>query len=175
MYKMKIFLFTAIIFAFLAGCGSKSDQDYMNEATENAKKNNIPEVIANYENLLKEYPESKLAPEALFQLGTLYQNKMVKNLSETESLENAVKVFRRIYNDYPDYSKAPDALFMSAFILANELKRYNEATEAYKLFLQKYPKHEWCISARSELDNMGIPPEVILENKQRLSSDDGNF
>jgi TolA-binding protein len=172
---MKILVFSAIILSFLTGCNSKTDQDYMNEAAENAKKNNIPEVIANYENLLKEYPESKLAPEALFQMGTLYQNKMVKNLSETESLENSVKVFKRIYNEYPDYPRAPDALFMSAFILANELKKYDEATGAYKLFLEKYPNHEWCIFARSELENMGLPPEVILEKKQRLSSDGRGF
>jgi len=147
----------------------------MNEASENAKKNNISEVITAYENLVKEYPESKLAPEALFQQAGLYQNRMVKNLSETESLENAVKIYKKIFDKYPDYPKAPDALFMSGFILANELKRYKEATETYRLFLEKYPNHQWALSAKSELENMGVPPEVILQNKQKVSSDGGTF
>lgn len=172
---MKILIPIVTSFLLITGCSSKSDKDYMNEAAENAKKNNIPEVIAAYENLVKEYPESKLAPEALFQIAGLYQNRMVKNLSETESLENSVKVYKNIFDKYPGYPKAPDALFMSGFILANDLKRYKEATETYKLFLEKYPNHQWALSARSELDNMGVPPEVILENKQKVSSDGGTF
>lgn len=172
---MKYYFFSVIIFFYLAGCSSKSDQDYMNEAAENAKKNKIPEAINGYENLVREYPGSRLAPEALFQVGTLYQNKMVKNLSGKESLENSVKVFREIHDKYPDSKRAPYALFMSGFILANELGRYEEATETYKLFLQKYPDHEWSFSAKSELENMGLPPEIILQKKQKLSSDGRDF
>ena len=168
---MKFYFLSLIIISFLTGCSSKSDQDYMNEAAENAKQNKIPEAIAGYENLVREYPGSKLAPEALFQVGNLYQNKMVKNLSDKESMENSAKIFRQIYDKYPEYKKAAQSLFMSAFILANELARYEEATEAYKLFLQKYPEHEWSFSAKSELENMGLPPEVILQKKQKLSSD----
>jgi TolA-binding protein len=147
----------------------------MNEAAENIKNNRIPEAISGYEKLLAEYPDSKFAPEALFQIGTLYQNKLVKNLSGKESMEKSAKVFRDIYEKYPDYKRAPNALFMSGFILANDLGRYEEATETYKLFLQKYPDHEWSFSAKSEVENMGLPPEVILQKKQKLSSDGRDF
>jgi len=52
---------------------------------------------------------------------------------------------------------------MAGFILANDLNMYNEATEAYNLFMETFPKHELAASAKEELDNMGLTPEEILQ------------
>jgi len=53
-------------------------------------------------------------------------------------------------------------LFMAGFVLANELNMYNEATETYNYFIEKFPEHELAASAKEELDNMGLTPEEIL-------------
>jgi TolA-binding protein len=160
---MRIFLIAVISSIILFGCEKKSEDDYLNSAKESIKNNNIPEAIISYEALVEEYPESKEAPEALFLLARIYQNKMIKNLSDKESLEKAAQIYKEIYDKYPQSERAPLSLFMSGFIQANDLKDYTKATSLYNLFLEKYPGHEWASQAKVELDNMGLSPDEILK------------
>ena len=158
----KLFLLLLVLFTF--GCGGKkSAEDLMTEANTNLKDNKIPEAVSLYEELLEEYPDDEKAPEALSKLASIYQNKMLKNLSDKESLEKAAYLFRKIFDDYPESEFAPTGLFMTGFVLANELKNYDKATETYNLFLEKFPAHELAASAREEIENMGLTPEEILE------------
>jgi TolA-binding protein len=157
-----IILFLGIL---LVGCSKKDPQDYMKQAKAGVAGNNIAEAVTSYQELVKEYPNSPQASEALFQLGTLYQNKMVRNLEAKASLEKASGIFKSISDKYPDSKLAPKSLFMSAFILANDLKEYNKATEIFNIFLKRYPNSDLVNSAKEELDNMGLSPEEILKNK----------
>ena len=164
---MKYSILTALFLALILvnGCSSKSADDYMKAAQENIKQKNISEAITNYQLVVSEFPESSEAPEALFQIATLYQNKMVKNLSDIECYKKAEETFRSVFNKYPDNEKAPMALFLSGFILANDLRNFEDATKTYKLFLEKYPKHQLAQSAKEELENMGLSPDQILQKK----------
>jgi TolA-binding protein len=162
MKKTYIILLIGII---LAGCGKKDPQEYMEQAKAGVAANNIAEAVSSYQKLVKEYPDSPQASEALFQLGTLYQNKMVTNIEAKASLEKAVDIFKSISDKYPQSKLAPKSLFMSGFILANDLKEYNKATVIFNIFLKKYPNSDLVNSAKEELDNMGLSPEEILKNK----------
>lgn len=162
-YLLLSFLFTG--FLFINGCSSKSADDYMNTAQQNIKQKNISEAISNYESVIHEFPNSPQAPDALFQIATIYQNKMMKNISDVESYKKAEETFRLVYNKYPDTKKAPMALFLSGFILANDLRNFKGATSTYNLFLEKYPEHELASSAKEELSNMGLSPDQILQKK----------
>ncbi len=164
---MKYFILSALFFGiiFVNGCSSKSADDYMMAAHESVMQSNISEAINNYESVVNKFPESANAPEALFQIATLYQNKMVKNLSDKESFKKAETTFRKVFNKYPNDKRAPMALFLSGFILANDLKNFEGATSAYNLFLQKYPQNELATSAKEELENMGLSPDQILQKK----------
>lgn len=167
---MKSILLLFITALVLAGCSSKSDSDYKAEAEENISKGNIAGALTAYETLVKEFPDSKLAPAAIFEMGTLYQNKSVKNIGGRESMEKAVELFKSVYDKYPKSSDAPKSLFMSGFILANDLGKFNEATETYNLFLSKFPKHDLADDAQLELDNMGLTPEEIISRKNSKPS-----
>ena len=162
-YTILSVLFTAIF--FLSGCSSKTADDYMKMAHENVMNKNISEAINNYQIVINQFPKTQQAPEALFQIATIYQNKMIENLSDVESFKKAEETFRQVFNLYPDYKEAPKALFLSGFILANDLKNYESATSTYNLFLQKYPDHELASAAREELENMGLSPDQILQKK----------
>lgn len=159
---LSVLFMTAI---FMSGCSSKTSQDYMMAAHESMMEKNIPEAISNYETVVKDFPGSEDAPEALFQIGSLYQNKMVENISEKETYQKASENFRQLFDKYPNHKKAPMALFLSGFILANDLKNYDAATSTYNLFLKKYPENELASSAKEELDNMGLSPDQILQKK----------
>jgi TolA-binding protein len=148
------------------GCGKMSDQDLKKKAEENLSKNDTVSAVNNFETLIREYPESKLVPEALQKMAELYQYNRVKNISQKESLEKAARLYREFYDKYPDHEVSPKALFMSAFILANEpLKDYEEATKTYNLFIEKFPDHYLADEAKEEITYMGIPAGEILERK----------
>lgn len=81
-----------------------------------------------------------------------------------EELEQAVGLYDRILTDYPESIEAGDALFMKAYVLHNELKELERAEQAYVTFLERYPNHDLASSARFELQNLGVPDAVILQN-----------
>jgi TolA-binding protein len=163
---MKNILFLLALTVLLFGCGKKKQAvEYMKEAKAGIEQKNIPATVKAYETLVSELPDDSLAPEALYRLGTLYQNKMVPNMKENESMEKAVTVFRSVFDKYPGSKQAPVSLFMAGFIQSNDLNKYREATATYNLFLQKYPKNDMAPSATDELNNMGLSPEQIIEKK----------
>jgi TolA-binding protein len=148
------------------GCSKKTDDEYMQLASNSVKQNNISQAVQAYQDLIKTYPNSPKVPDAIFQLATLYQNKMVKGIQSRESLQKAVDLFKSLYDKYPQNQYAPKALFMSGFILANDLQDYSQATLTFKIFLNKYPNNELAQSDKEELDNMGLSPAEVLQKKK---------
>jgi TolA-binding protein len=164
-YLMKKLFLLLISGLFLIGCSSKTAEEYKNTAEEHLQNNNIVQAVEAYENLVREYPRSEYTSEALYKLGSLYQSKMISDMTPAQSLEKAADTFRLLQEKHPKDSRAPMALFMAAYIKANELNNYQEATELYNLFLKKYPKHELASSAAQELEIMGLSPDEVLEKK----------
>ena len=76
-----------IAFVFISCSSKKSNEELFNEARSNTKELKIPYALASFEELLSEYPNRKSPPEALANLASIYQNKMIKNITETESLQ----------------------------------------------------------------------------------------
>jgi len=147
----------------IIGCSTKkSDKELFDEAQKNLKEDKIPEAVMAFEELVNDHSDSELAPETLSQLGSLYQNKQIKSLSEKENLEKAITIFKKLHDEYPSSSYAPSGLFMAGFIYANELQNYEEAEALYKQFLSEYPDDDLAPSAQAELDNLGLSPEEIL-------------
>ena len=163
---MKKYLVLFLLSVFFISCSKTTDQEYFDQANKSFKENNIPEAIKSFESLINDYPESELAPKALVQIASIYQNQLVKNVKPQESFEKAQKYFMQVYEEYPDDQDAPKSLFLSGFILANDLKKYDNATSRFKLFLEKYPSHSLAESAKLELDNMGLSPEEILRRTE---------
>jgi TolA-binding protein len=162
--KMKAIV-SLVLLALVVSCSTqKTDKELFDEAQKNLKEDKIPEAVLSFDELVNNHPESNLAPEALSKLASIYQNKMVKSLSEKENLEKAVTIFRKIHDEYPESTYAPTGLFMAGFINANELQNFDEATKLYNQFLEEYPDNELASSAQAELDNMGLSPEEILKN-----------
>lgn len=162
-----------IIISTLIGCSSKkTDEELFSEGDKNYQGNKYPEAVSSYEELIDQYPESKLVPESLFRLASFYQNKLLKNISSKESLNKSVELFRRIYDEYPNSEFAPNGLFMAGFVYSNEIKNYDKAREMYNLFIEKYPDHDLIISAKQELEYMGLTPEEILEKNLAKENSD---
>lgn len=162
MSKLSI-LFILVLLVF--SCSKPTDQENLDQAKNLIKEKKIDEAVKILEKILNEHPESNVAPKALVELGTLYQGQLDPNVARNESFNRSQKYFREVYDKYPKSEEAPNSLFMSAFILANDLRKYDEATMTYKLFIEKYPDHPLVQSAKDELENMGLSPEEILKKK----------
>lgn len=148
----------------LAGCShNKSADELFNDGEKFTTENKYSEAVSSFETLLNDFPDDTLAPITTLRLASIYQNKLVTNITESNSLDKAVRLFYSIHERYPDSKQSPIGLFMAGFIQANELKDFDAATKTYNLFLEKYPDHELATSAREELDNMGLTPEEILK------------
>jgi len=160
---MKSIIAFSLLLLFFGCSSNKSDKELFDEAETNLKEQKYPEAVISFEELINDHPDSKLAPEALSQLASIYQNKQVKNLSEKENLEKAIGLFKKLHDTYPSSEYAPSGLFMAGFISANELHNYEAATVIYQQFLKEYPNNELAASAQAELDNMGLSPEEILK------------
>lgn len=158
---MKVLTVILIGFLFIS-CSSKSDKEVFEDASKYLKEDRIAESIAEYEKLILEFPESQLAPQSISQLAAIYHSKKDPALTEQESLTKADSLFYSIYLKYPESEQAPLGLFMAGFIQANELNEFQRATNTYNAFLEKYSDHDLAVSAKEELENMGLSPEEIL-------------
>jgi len=163
--QMKHILFLSLALIVLAGCNKNTADKYMQQAKAAVEQKKITDAVKAYEALVNEFPKDSLAPEALYNLGALYQNKLVPGYAGTASTEKAVSVYKSVYDKYPDSKQAPNCLFMCGFLQSNELNKYADATSSYNTFLQKYPKNEMAPAAKYELDNMGLTPGQVLEQK----------
>jgi TolA-binding protein len=122
---MKKYFFLALTTLILISCSKTTDQEYFDQANKFLKESKINEAIKSFENLVNDYPESDIAPKALVQLASIYQNQSVKNIKTEESFNRAQKYFMQVYEKYPDSPEAPKSLFLSGFILANDLNKYD--------------------------------------------------
>ncbi|MDP2302267.1 MAG: tetratricopeptide repeat protein [Ignavibacteria bacterium] len=167
---MKKYLSLFVFLFLLTGCGKKDASELIGDASELIKNNNITGAVVLFEEIIKEHPESREASVAMYELGKIYQSKLLKNINETESLTKAIYYFDEVYQKHPSSPEAPLALFMKGFILANDLNQLDEATKTYKLFVEKYPNHDLTSSAQDELNYMGLSPEQILQKKSSVTS-----
>ncbi|MBI9073403.1 MAG: tetratricopeptide repeat protein [Melioribacteraceae bacterium] len=162
---MKIFQQSVLLLAALVliNCTSKNDKDYYDSAKSKIEAKKYSEALTEFETLLKEFPESTYKAEVILEIGKLYHGKVNKEISELESYNRAVTNYLKVYTEYPKYEGSAKALFMSGFILANEIKNLDSAKATYKLFLEKYPNDNLAPSVQSELDNLGMDPDEILQ------------
>ena len=70
-----LILFIPITFLLILGCSNdKSSAELFDDAEKLAAEGNIPEAALQFETLIKDYPNDKLAPETTARLAAIYQN-----------------------------------------------------------------------------------------------------
>jgi len=105
-------------------------------------------AVQEYQDYLKYYGNTELAPAAQFYIGYihLYQ----KNNAE------AVKDFDTVLEKYPDDSnRVPQAFFYKGMALQN-LGRLTDASKEYRELIDRYPKIDLATKACDQLVAMGL-------------------
>ncbi len=105
-------------------------------------------ALAQFQDFLRWYDNTDLAPNAQFHIGDIYYAQ--------GNYEKAIEAFNMQLEKYPENTnKNPDALFMKGRSLMQLGRRSDAATE-YRALIQKYPRTEPSDKARAELKNMGL-------------------
>jgi TolA-binding protein len=162
---MRFFLILAILALTLSGCSKPSAEEMYNKALDAQKSDQDDAAIASFQELIKTYPDSARAPEALYAIGAIYQN-------QKHSYHEAIQSFRQLVEKYPNHATAANASFLVGFIYNNYLKNIDSARIAYEDFLKRYPADQLVESVQFEISNLGKDPADILKATTEVAQKD---
>ena len=157
--------FAVLSVVVLITCSKLPDEGLIEKGKKLEAEEKFSEAIKNYEKLVKLYPQSPFAPQALYRAGLVYTNGL-------QDFNTAILTLQKVIDEYPDNKSAPPSQFMIGFIYANNASDTTLARVAYGTFLQKYPDHELVPSVKWELRYLGkdindIPELKVLEQESR--------
>ena len=163
---MRTYLFplTILLFIFI-GCSKPSAEEMFNKGMNSQKAEQYDNAIASYQELIKSYPDSARTPEAVYAIGTIYQDRK-------HSYHQAIQTFRQLVEKYPNHATSPSASFLIGFIYNNDLKNIDSARIAYEEFIKLYPTNQLVPSAQFELSNLGKNPEEILKAQSQIAQEE---
>jgi TolA-binding protein len=162
---MRFIIFTLSLMFFLAGCSKPSAEEMFNKGVDAQKAEQYDAAIESYQELITLYPDSARTPEALYAIGTIYQN-------HKQSYHQAIHIYRHLADKYPNHATSPSALFLIGFIYNNDLKKIDSARIAYEDFIRRYPTNQLVESARFELTNLGKDPDDILKTEAQTAQEE---
>lgn len=120
------------------------------------------ELIQLYKDFAGRFKDDSLSPNYLLKAADISMN-----LSKGQQ---AIEFIDIILKKFPNYEKYPDCMFLKAYILENQLNDLKNAEKIYKEFLDKYPEHAFAVSAKSAIENLGIPPDVLIKKFEENSN-----
>jgi outer membrane protein assembly factor BamD len=110
-------------------------------------------AVAEFAKLLKQYPESRYAPDAIVKIEACRLRLAEKELWVAEYYVKreywlaAIQRYDMILKEYVRTAAVPQALFLKAEALTR-LQRTDEADQALKRLVDEYPASEWAKRAR---------------------------
>ena len=135
-----------------AGAGSappsvveEKDVKAFADADDLSRSGKHKDAFAAYDAFLKEYPTSKLVPDALYGMG--YSQFALKNY------KSSIATQQKVVDQHADSAKAPDALYS----IANSQIQLGQVTNAKKTLrdlVSKYPNAEVTPSAQKRLKTL---------------------
>jgi tol-pal system protein YbgF len=111
-----------------------------------------------FEEYLKWFPTTDLAPNAQFYIGQIYYDK--------NEFPEAIKAFDAVLERFPENNKTADAMYMKGMALL----KYGQRTQAGQEFLtviQKYPTSEVATKARAQRKALGLSVPSTPSRRRR--------
>ena len=95
------------------------------------EKNKHKEAIAAYRQLVRDQPDSSLAPEALFRVGVILTNQAEEGNQNRANIDSAREAFNDYLIQYPGHSKNAEARRKLSSLGGREVERTFETAEFY--------------------------------------------
>jgi tol-pal system protein YbgF len=100
-----------------------------------------------FEEYLKWFANTDLAPNAQFYIGTIHYDR--------NEFDPAIKAFDTVLERFPENNKTPDAMYMKGMALLKSGQRTQAAAEFLNV-IQKYPTAEVATKARAQRKALGL-------------------
>ena len=123
-----------------------SAETLFNNAQRDQSGGKLDLALAQYQDFLKYFPNTDLAPVAQYNVGDIYYNR--------GEHKQALSAFDLVLERYPENEKTPDAMYMKAMSLLKTGSRRGSARE-FRALAKKYPNTELAEKAAEELKKMG--------------------
>jgi outer membrane protein assembly factor BamD (BamD/ComL family) len=164
-----------LAFAVFSGCSPSKEKSVstitsletrlFSPAATGFDKVKADSLLAAYESFMNRFADDSLTLKYTFKAANLAMN--------MGDGAKAIGLFDKFIEKYPDHPKAAVSMFFKAYIYENQLKNLEKAKEIYLLFIEKYPSGDFTNDARVALQNLGKPPEQMVqefENKRKTDS-----
>lgn len=125
-----------------------SAESLYNAAMRDRSSGNVDLAILQFEDYLKWFPNTDIAPNAQYYIGEI---KYLRG-----DLDGALKEFDKLLEAYPDNSKTPEAMLLKGRALVKSGFKA-EARQEFNALIKKYPSHENSAKARIELAALSAP------------------
>ena len=162
---MRSVVISMVSIVIFIGCSKPSAEEMFSKGMGAQKAEQYDDAIASYQELINVYPDSARTPEALYAIGTIFQN-------HKHSYPQAIQTFRSLVDKYPNHATSANAYFLIGFIYNNELKNVDSARLVYEDFLKRYPGNQLTGSVEFELKNLGKDPGEILKEQTQMARDE---
>ena len=137
-----------------AGLSAKQLYD---SAMKDRSGGNLDLALQGFEEYLKYFADTELAPNAQFYIGQIYYDK--------NEFPNAIRAFDTVLERYQENNKTPDARYMKGMALLKSTQR-NAAAQEFQALVQKYPNAEVTAKARQQLRALGLNPGTPASAKR---------
>ncbi len=126
-----------------------SAQSLYENAMRDKTGGNAELAMQQFEDYLKLFPATELAPNAQYHIGDIHYGRA--------GFEAALNAYRTVLEKYPENNKTTDALYMKG-LTHLKLGQKPEAREEFLQLIKDYPSAEAAVKAKRELKAMGYPP-----------------
>lgn len=124
-----------------------SAQQLYDSARRDASGGNVDLALQGFQEYLKYFGTTELAPSAQFNIGQIYYDKA--------DYTNAIQAFDTVLERYRDNPKTPDAMYMKGMALLKS-NRQNEAGREFLTVIQKHPTAPAATKARAQRKALGL-------------------
>ncbi|PYT32224.1 MAG: hypothetical protein DMG57_02445 [Acidobacteria bacterium] len=113
-------------------------------------------ALQEFNDYLKYYGESSLAPAAQFWIGDIYFSQ--------NDFEKALQAFDLVLEKYPSNNKTPDALYMKGKTLL-KLDRRTAGANEFRELIRRYPGSDLATKAKAQLRSLGLSASSASRRK----------
>jgi tol-pal system protein YbgF len=124
-----------------------SAKQLYDSAMKDRSGGNFDLALQGFEEYLKYFGDTELAPNAQFYIGQIYYDK--------NDFPNAIRAFDTVLEKFPENNKTPDAMYMKGMALLKSTQR-NAAAQEFLTLIQKYPNADVTPKARQQRKALGL-------------------
>lgn len=162
MKRISLFIITLCALTIISCKPSRTEQlDTIQRCEDSLKaegffaSNDLAARMADhYFEFAKNFPGDSLSPMFLYRASDLYMN--------TSNFDKSLNCLDMIIKNYSEFPDLPICYYMRGQTY-EYMHKVDEAVEAYKLFIEKYPDHPLVESTQKALPYVGMDPEQMLE------------